>query len=88
MLIFDDIRIRKESNRINDLKHLFFAKKRHSDDIVAHLVGDPQFVFHGLQRVLLNGVAAGLNGRLPAVVQRAVRVAPQVDDLIEEIKKK
>jgi hypothetical protein len=49
-----------------------------------HLVCDSQLVLHGLQRVLLDGIAAGLDGRLAAVVRGAVRVAPQVDDLRAE----
>ena len=46
-----------------------------------NLVCDPQFVLHGLQGILLDGVSASLDGRLAAVVLSPVRVATKIDDL-------
>lgn len=46
-----------------------------------NLVCDPQFVLHGLQGILLDGVSASLDGRLAAVVLCSVRITSQVDDL-------
>lgn len=51
-----------------------------------NLVCDPQFVLHGLQGILLDGVSASLDGRLAAVVLCSVRITSQVDDLQIHVK--